>query len=44
MTMWGYRGGSVIKNEPAMQETPGQSLAQEDSMQKEMAMHFSILA
>ena len=29
---------------PAMQETGVQSLGQEDSLEKEMATHFSILA
>ena len=34
----------MIKNLPAMQETQVQSLGWEDSLEKEMATHFSILA
>ena len=34
----------IMKNPPAMQETWVQSLGQEDSMEKEMATHSSILA
>ena len=34
----------MIKNLPAMQETPVQSLAQEDPLKEEMATHASILA
>ena len=34
----------MVKNPPAMQETWVQSLGQEDSMEKEMATHSSILA
>ena len=34
----------MIKNLPAMQETPVQSLAQEDPLKEEMATHTSILA
>ena len=34
----------TVKNLPAMQETQVQSLGQEDSLEKEMAPHFSILA
>ena len=33
----------IIKNLPAMQETQVQSLGQEDSLEKEMATHSSIL-
>ena len=33
-----------VKNLPAMQETQVQSLVQEDSLEKEMATHSSILA
>ena len=40
----GFPGGSVVKNPPAMQETLVQSLGLEDSLEKEMATHFSILA
>ena len=35
---------SEWKNLPAMQETPVQSLSQEDPLEKEMATHSSILA
>ena len=34
----------MVKNLPAMQETQIQSLGQEDSLEKEMATHSSILA
>ena len=34
----------MVKNLPAMQETWVQSLGQEDPLEKEMAMHSSILA
>ena len=34
----------TVKNLPAMQETQVQSLGQEDSLEKEMATHSSILA
>ena len=37
-------GGSVVKNQPAMQEMQVQSLSQEDPLEKEMAAHSSILA
>ena len=40
----GCPGGSVVKNPPAMQETLVQSLGLEDSLEKEMATHSSILA
>jgi len=40
----GIPGGSVVKNPPAMQETRVQPLGQEDSLEKEMATHSSILA
>ena len=33
-----------LKNLPAMQETWVQSLSQENSMEEDMATHFSILA
>ena len=43
------RGGiprlaQLVKNLPAMQETPVQSLGWEDPLEKEMATHSSILA
>ena len=34
----------MVKNLPAMQEPPVQSLGQEDPLEKEMATHSSILA
>ena len=34
----------MVQNPPAMQETPVQSLYQEDSLEKEMATHSSMLA
>ena len=34
----------MVKNQPAMQETWVQSLGWEDSLDKEMATHSSILA
>ena len=34
----------MVKNLPALQETWVQSLGQEDPLEKEMAMHSSILA
>ena len=37
-------GGSVANNLPAKQKTPIQSLGQEDLLEKEMAIHSSILA
>ena len=42
--MGGFPGASVIKNPPAMQETRVQSPGQEDPLEKEMAIHSSILA
>ena len=41
---WGFPGGSVVQNLPAMQETWVQSLGQEDLLEKEMATRSSILA
>ena len=44
----GFRGASLVaqmvKNLPAMQETPVQSLGQEDPLEKGMATHSRILA
>jgi len=34
----------LVKNPPAVQETQVQSLGQEDTLEKEMAFHSSILA
>ena len=42
--MGGFPGASVIKNPPAMQEMRVQSPGQEDPLEKEMAIHSSILA
>ena len=38
----GFPGGSVVKNQPAMQETRVQS-RQEDPLEEEMATHSNIL-
>ena len=40
----GLSGGSVIKNPPANEGDTGLILSREDSLEKEMATHFSILA
>ena len=40
----GSPGGSVVKNLPAVQQTQVKSLGQEDSLEKEMAIHSSSLA
>ena len=45
--IWGFPGGSAVKNLPAMQEpqeTLVQSLGQEDPLEEGMATHSSILA
>ena len=45
--IWGFPGGSVVKNLPVMQKTQEtwvRSLGQEDPLEKEMATHSSILA
>ena len=34
----------LVKNPPAMRETPVQALGQEDPLEKEMITHSSILA
>ena len=39
-----FSGGSVVKNLPAVQEMQAQSLAREDPLEKEMAIHSSITA
>ena len=39
-----FSGGSVVKNLPAKQETWVWSQGQEDSLEREMATHSSILA
>ena len=40
----GFRGGSVVKNSPAKQETRVQSLGQEDPLEEGMATYSRILA
>ena len=40
----GFPGGSVVKNQPALQEVRVGSLGQEDTLEKEMATPSSILA
>ena len=42
--MWGFSGGSVVKNLPAKQETQVQSLVKDDPLENEMAIHSNILA
>ena len=45
--MWGFPGGSAVKNLPAVQEpqeTQVRSLGWEDSLQQRMAVHSSLLA
>ena len=39
----GFSGGSVVKNLPAIQETPVQSLGWEDPLEKEMGPHPAFL-
>ena len=39
-----FPGGSAVKNQPSMQDTKVQTLGQEDSLQKAMATHSSIIA
>ena len=42
--LWGFPGGSVVKNPPAkqeMQKTQVQSLGREDPLKEEMATHSS---
>ena len=41
---WGFPGGWVVKNPPAMQETRVRSLGPEDPLEKGMVTHSSILA
>ena len=40
----GFPDGSVVNNLLVKQEMQVQSLGQEDTLEKEMATHFSILA
>ena len=42
--VWDFPTAQMGKNLPAMQETWAQSLGQEDPLEKEMAIHSSILA
>ena len=42
--MWASLVAQLVKNLTAMQETQVRSLGQEDSLEKEMATHSSILA
>ena len=42
--MWGFPGGSVVKNLPANAETGVRSHGWENPLEKEMATHSSILA
>ena len=44
MTCLGFPGGSVVKNLPAIQEMQVRFLGGEDPLEREMAMHSSILA
>ena len=39
--LWGFPGGSVVKNPSAMQETQVWSLGQEDPLEEEMRIHSS---
>ena len=39
----GFLDGSVVKNPPAVWEMQLQSLGQEDSLEKEMTTHSSVL-
>ena len=40
----GFSSGSAVKHLPAMQETRGRSLGQEDPLEEEMTTHSSVLA
>ena len=42
--MWGFPGGSVVKNLPAKQKTQFLSLGWEEPLEEEMATHSHILA
>ena len=42
--MWGFLGGSVVKNLPTVQEMWVPSLCREDPLEEEMETHSSILA
>ena len=41
---WGFPGGSMVKNLPAIQETRVRALGWEDPLEKEMAVHSSTIA
>ena len=41
--VWGFQGGSAVKNLPAMQETHVQSLGRENPLEEGMAIDSSIL-
>ena len=41
---WGFPVAQMVKNPPAMQETPVRSLGGEGPLEKEMATHSSMLA
>ena len=43
-TVLGFPSGSAVKNLPTMQETEVGSLSQEDTLEKKMTTHSSILA
>ena len=43
-TLWGFPGGSVVKNTPTMQETRVRSLGWEDLLEKKMAAHSSVFS
>ena len=42
--IWGFLGGSVVKNLPAVQKTQIPSLCWEDPLEEGMAIHSSVLA
>ena len=41
---WGFPGGSVVKNPPTNAGDASLTLGQEETLEKEMATHSSILA
>ena len=43
-SLTGFLGSSMVKNPPAKQDIRVQSLGGEDPLEKEMALHSSILA
>jgi len=42
--LWGFPGGSAVKNSPAIQATQVEFVGQEDPLEEEIAAHTSILA